>query len=233
MPIHLDRRDAVFVLTMDDGENRMNPAWLDAMADALDEVEAGANPKALITTGAGRFFSNGLDLEPLLASGTDTMTAFVAEVERLFARIIRSPFITVAACNGHTFAAGAMLALCHDFRLMRADRGYFCLPEVDLGIPFTPGMDALIKLRLPQMTAHEVMVTGSRYGGEAAAARGIVQHAVHADAVVPEAVAIASGLAAKAGTTMGTIKSRMYADLIGLLENSPGTVPATGESAGA
>ena len=203
----------------------MNRPWLDAMNEALNEVDAAESPKALVTTGSGRFYSNGLDLEPLLAAGPESMAAFVADAEKLFARIITTPYITVAACNGHTFAAGAMLSLCHDFRVMRSDRGYFCLPEVDLGIPFTPGMDALIKRRLPPLVAHEVMVTGTRYGGDAAAARGIVHHSVVEAAVVPQAMEIAAGLAAKAGPTMRTIKVRLYSDLIELLENSDGTAP--------
>ncbi len=223
MPVSLDRRGDVFLLTMENGENRMNPSWLNAMNAALDEVDGATGPKALVTTGSGKFYSNGLDLEALMASGSEVMAAFVADDERLFARLIAAPYFTVAACNGHTFAAGAMLALCHDSRVMRADRGFFCLPEVDLGIPFTPGMDGLIKSRLPHLTAHEVMVTGSRYGGEAAVAMGIVGEAVSEDQVVARAVEIAAGFASKAGATMGVIKERMYAELLGLLANSDGT----------
>jgi len=107
--------------------------------------------------------------------------------------------------------------------VMRQDRGFFCLPEVDLGIPFSPGMDALINRRLPQPVAHEVMVTGTRYGGAAAAAKGIVTEAVAEDDVLPRSIEIAAGLAGKAGPTMGTIKGRMYAEMIELLENSRGT----------
>ena len=101
------------------------------------------------------------------------------------------PLITVAALQGHTFAAGAMFSLAHDFRVMRADRGYWCLPEADINIPFTPGMSALIQSRLTPQTAHEAMITARRYGGSDAAAAGIVDQAVSEDAVRATAIEIA------------------------------------------
>lgn len=122
--------------------------------------------KALVTTGTGKFFSNGLDLDHLGAH-PDDLVPYLARVHALFARLLAMPCATVAACNGHTFAAGAMLALCHDHRIMRSDRGYWCLPEVDLGMPFTPDMNALIPARLPALTAHEAMVAAAERSGNA------------------------------------------------------------------
>ena len=57
-----------------------------------------------------------------------------------------------------------MPAICHDVRIMRADRGYWCLPEVDLGMPFTPGMNALIPAMEPVPTKVEELFTTSRDG---------------------------------------------------------------------
>lgn len=47
----------------------------------------------------------------------------------------------MAALQGYIFAAGTMFSLAHVFRVMCADRGYWCLPEADINLPFTPGMD--------------------------------------------------------------------------------------------
>jgi enoyl-CoA hydratase/carnithine racemase len=116
--------------------------------------------------------------------------------------------------QGHAFAAGAMLALAHDAIVMRADRGFFCLPEVDLGIPFTAGMNALIRSRLPIATAHEAMTTGRRYGGEEARTAGIVAATAGEGAVLDTAVALAEQRAAKAGDVFGAIKARLYAEVI-------------------
>jgi hypothetical protein len=70
-------------------------------------------------------------------------------------------------------AADGMLALAHDFRVMRADRGFFRLPEVDMAMKrgFSDGMTAVLRARLPAVTLHEAMVTGRRYGGAEAVAR--------------------------------------------------------------
>jgi enoyl-CoA hydratase/carnithine racemase len=102
---------------------------------------------------------------------------------------------------------------------MRADRGFFCLPEVDIHIPFTPPMAALIQARLSKATAHEAMTTGRRYGGAEAAAAGIADAAVSEDEVVSAAVERAAALAAKHGPTLGAIKEGMYAETLALLRD--------------
>ncbi|KUH94351.1 enoyl-CoA hydratase-related protein [Mycobacterium sp. IS-3022] len=209
----LDKRGAVFVLTLGADENRFHPDRLAAINSALDEVEATDGPKAVVTTGEGKFYSNGLDLD-FMAANPDAAEANLADVHALFARVLAFPAPIVAAVQGHAFAAGAMLALAHDLIVMRADRGYFCLPEVDLGIPFTAGMNALIRSRLPIATAHEAMTTARRYGGDDALAAGIVAQTAGEADVVDAAVHRAEALAAKAGAVFGTIKARLYAEVI-------------------
>ena len=141
-------------------------------------------------------------------------------MHHLFERVLALPVPTVAALQGHTFAGGGMLALAHDFRVMRADRGYFCLPEVDINIPFTRGMAALIQARLSKKTAHEAMTTGRRYGGTDALAAGIVDAVAHEDDVLSAALEMARSLVGKAGPTLGTIKSRMYAPALDVLRDT-------------
>lgn len=223
--MYLDRQDNAFVLTMDDGENRMNDAWVADINAALDTVQNTPGPKALVTTGAGKYYSNGLDLEWLMATDGLDIRTFVASTEKVLARLLGFPAITVAALNGHTFAAGAMLALTHDLRIMRGDRGFFCLPEVDIKIPFTDGMNGLVTQRMPAMTAHRVMVTGARFGGVECVTLGIVDEAVADEDVLPRAIELANQLADKDPETLAAIKRRMYADTIRALENSAGTAP--------
>jgi enoyl-CoA hydratase/carnithine racemase len=215
----LDRDGEVFVLDLGNDENRFNPPWVGAVAALLDEVAAADGPRALVTTASGKFWSNGLDLD-WMGAHPEQVGPFVDDVHALFARVLSLPVPSVAACQGHVFAAGAMLALAHDFRVMRADRGFFCLPEVDISIPFTPGMGALIQARLAPQIAHEAMTTGRRYGGADAVAVGIVDDAVGEEAVLAAAVERARPLAGKAGDTLSAIKESMYAPALALLRST-------------
>ncbi|HIF98589.1 MAG TPA: enoyl-CoA hydratase/isomerase family protein, partial [Myxococcales bacterium] len=124
----LKKQGEVLVLRMDAGENRFGSEAIRRWNELLDEAEAAAGPKALVTTGAGKFYSNGLDLD-YMQSGEVEPGAYVGSVLAIMSRLLTFPAITVAAMNGHAFGAGAQIALAHDYRIMRKDRGYFCMPE--------------------------------------------------------------------------------------------------------
>jgi enoyl-CoA hydratase/carnithine racemase len=209
-PPSLTREDEVFVLDLGDGENRFNADSIGAIEQALDEVQGAPAPRALVTTARGKIWSNGLDLE-WMAANQELIGEFVPRLHELLARVLELDVPCVAALQGHTFAAGAMLALAHDQRVMRADRGYFCLPEVDIRIPFTHGMNALIAARLSKQAAHEAMTTGRRYGGLEAQAAGVVDRAVEQENVLAQSLQLAAALAGKDPTTLGAIKRRLYA----------------------
>lgn len=209
-------RDSIAVLTLGDDENRFSPDFLDAVNSHLDTVEDSAG--ALVTVGDGKFWSNGLDLDWLLAHG-DEMESYVRRVHALFARLLVFPMPTLAAITGHAFGAGAMAAVAHDFRFMRADRGYFCFPEVDIDIPFTPGMAALIQAKTTPATAVEAMTTGRRYGGSDALAAGIVDATAGLDEIVDTAVARLTPLLGKKPTTVAAIKSTMFAGPVAALRD--------------
>jgi Delta3-Delta2-enoyl-CoA isomerase len=171
-----------------------------------------------VTAADGKYWSTGLDLD-WLGANPDTAQAFLDDVQRTLARVLLLPTATVAAIQGHAFAAGAVLALGHDVRVMREDRGYFCLPEVDLPLPFTPGMAALIQAKLDPSVAHEAMTTGRRYGGGDAAAVRIVAAAVEEAAVVTDATARAQAIGGKHAATLATIKEQMYGAAATLLRD--------------
>lgn len=215
--ISLEKQGNVFVLRMQNGENRYNPDTVAELHGALDEVEAAADPIALVTVGDGKFYSNGLDLDWMSKAGANGAFENIGHVHGLLARMLGFACVTVAAINGHAFAAGAMFALAHDFRVMRSDRGYFCLPEVDIGMTFTPSMESLITARLSKFTAHEAMVTGRRYTSAEALAGSIVHQSVGDAEVLPAAVALAEKNAKPSRTTIAGIKGSLFKETLAIM----------------
>lgn len=216
MTATLDLTDGIAVLTLGDDENRFSPEWLDTVNSHLDDVETSA--RGLITVGSGKFYSNGLDLDWLLAHG-DRAEWYVGQVQSLFDRILTFSLPTAAAINGHTFGAGAMFAIAHDFRVMREDRGYFCFPEIDINIPFTQGMAALIQSKLSAQTAMVAMTTGHRYGGADALAAGLVDQVAAQDEVLTAALTRLTAVAGKDRGTLGAIKTTMFASVTAALRS--------------
>ncbi|QDQ92699.1 enoyl-CoA hydratase/isomerase family protein [Rhodococcus sp. WB9] len=218
---YVERSGDVFVLYFGeegepDSENAFHPDWIDEVEGLLDQVEQHDGPAALVTTGLGKFYSTGLDTAWVVAN-TDKLNSYIDRVQALFARILTFPLPTVAALTGHTFGGGAILAAAHDHRVMREDRGYFCLPGITIGASYAPGSIALLAARLPARAVHTALVTGRRYGGVAASELGFVDEVAPEQHVLTRAVEHAQGLVATRGRTLGEIKSSLYADAVASL----------------
>jgi enoyl-CoA hydratase/carnithine racemase len=246
--IELERHDDVFVLTMADGENRWNTSFTRAFDAALDEVVASEGPAALVTRSAHyKFFSNGLDLEWYTSKGEHRggdRRVFAAEAMSLFGRLITLPVPTVCAVNGHGFGAGFMIALCHDVRIMREDRGFLCANEIQLGFAIPAPEIALFRHKVPAPAFHETVMLAKRWSGPAAVAAGFVEAAVPEDVLVETAMHRAAELAplGRNREVFGWQKEQIYGEQAALnhpdgaahllrhpdrYPHGPGTVPSS------
>lgn len=212
----LERRGSVHILFLGDDENRFSIDSVARLTALVTEVERAEGPRALVTVGEGKFWSNGFDLDWLQTSGTPLSEA-VRPTQELFAQMLGASFPSVAAIQGHCYGAGAMLALSHDTRMMREDRGFFCFPEVNIGMAFTAGMNALLAAKIPQPTLHQAMVLGRRWTAPTALAGGIIDGTATETELLDAAIATAAELADRDPATLGAIKQRLYAPVIELL----------------
>ncbi len=209
--ISVERQGDVAVVRMVDEENRFNLASVGRWHQVLGELEAADGPLAVVITGTGRFFSNGLDLDRMSAHPEEA-GEIVDAVHRLFGRLYLLPAYTVAAINGHAFAGGAMLSCSCDVRVMRDDRGYWCLPEVDLGLPLTGPMRSVVTTRLPRAAAHDAIMTGRRYTAVEANASGIVEHVASESEVLDRAMELAAVMAPKDRSVIAEHKRMLFGD---------------------
>ncbi|UCD85778.1 MAG: enoyl-CoA hydratase/isomerase family protein [Deltaproteobacteria bacterium] len=212
----------IAVVTMNSGENRFNPPFLEEFLRILDEIENDTDANALVArTAHEKIFTNGLDLDwliPTIQEGDlETAKNFIYTLMGLLKRILIYPMPTIAAIGGHAFAGGALLCCAFDFRFMRSDRGYFCLPEVDLGMPFLPGMTAILKKAIPIYKLEEMKYTGKRLTAEECEKHHIIMKAYHKDKLMDEALAFAKGLDKKR-EAIATLKKGMYKDIVHVID---------------
>lgn len=213
----------VCVLTMDAGENRWNTAFTRAFDAALDEVEATPGPTTLVTASTNpKFFSNGLDLAWITGPSEGEAVGgerrvFAAEAMGLFARLITLPLPTVCAVGGHAFGAGLMIAMAHDVRVMRADRGFLCANELELGFAIPEPEMSLFAHKMSADAFHQTIVLAKRWSAPEALAAGVVQEIVPEELVLDSAMARATDLlrVARSREITGWTKERLYGENAG------------------
>jgi enoyl-CoA hydratase/carnithine racemase len=193
MDISVTREGSVAVIRWDGGENRINVDSLARLNEVLDELESLEAPLAVVLTGTGKFFSNGLDLDGF--ADYDELVTTVAALCRLVGRLLVFPAYTVAAVNGHAFAAGALLSCAFDHRIMREDRGYWCMNEAEIGLELSEELWSILEHRLPRATAVTAITTARRFNGPDALRYGIVEEVASAVEVLERAVAHGQSLA--------------------------------------
>lgn len=213
--IRLSREGPIYTVTMHNGDNMICLDWQQSMLDILDELEA--NPvagTAMVLTGEAKFFSNGLNLEVLNKLDGADWTLFAAQMNEIHRRMLMLPFPTVAAVNGHAFAGGAFVALSCDYRIMREDRGWICISEVDAGVPLPQGMMEFLRLRLPANTVRDAVLTGKRYNADEAMAAGFADGKAPQEQLLNRATQLATDLACKEPSIFKAIKQAYYAPIV-------------------
>jgi enoyl-CoA hydratase/carnithine racemase len=183
---------------MDDGENRHNPTFISQFLGAMDAIEGDPQARSVVIASKDpKSWSLGIDLDWIQGVLFDKdrheeARDFLRGLNQVYARCLTFPLPVIAAIGGHAFGNGAILACACDFRFMRSDRGFFCFPEVDIGIPFLSGMLAVIKTAFPDWKLDQMILSGHRAGGEELAqANVVVKACADQDSLMEEVTAFA------------------------------------------
>ncbi|KAL1819358.1 hypothetical protein DCAR_0415610 [Daucus carota subsp. sativus] len=180
----LEKRGSIYFLTLTgSNDHRLNPSLLDSISTALHHIrtEATATPStaaALVTTGEGKFFSNGGDI-PWVQYNKDRLLLLMSKVRSLLTDLMSLPVPTIAALNGHASGQGYILALCHDYVFMRKDRGFLYLSGLDIGevLP-TPFFKATLKAKISSPAVLcDIVLKAEKMTAEVALQKGIIDAA--------------------------------------------------------
>ena len=217
MSIVTEKNGSYFVLIMQN-EGKFNPDSLAAFNAALDEAEADDGVAALLITGEEKTFAQGLDLAYLGSVAFKGAMKFVDQCMFMIGRLLQFPVPVTAAINGHAFGLGAMIVLASDYKVMRDDRGYFCLPEVDLNMTLPPSMDALVKGKMSGALLRDTLLAGARLAAGEAVTRGLVDESSSEADLVKRAMAISEPMQGKDRATLSGLKAGINRAIIDAIE---------------
>jgi enoyl-CoA hydratase/carnithine racemase len=148
----------------------------------------------------------------------DSIKSFLHGINGIFKRVLLMPVPVIAAINGHAFVNGAMFACTCDFRFMKKDKGFFCFPEVDISIPFLPGMIAFVRKAIPEYKFNEMILSGKRHGAqELEDSHVIVKACENKEELFEDTIAFAKTFTKKRGI-FGELKKKMHKDIIRVME---------------
>ncbi len=206
---HLDVAlgDGVARLTLDRGKvNAINVEVLGELRSAVTDLRADPQVHAVVLTGHGKFFSFGLDVPELYPLPREDFRQFLIAFTDLYTTLYAFPKPVVAAINGHAIAAGCMLALSCDRRLMAADSGKIGLNEITFGSTVFAGSVEMLKACVGARPAERVLGDGTMYPPEEALAIGLIDRIVAPSGLVAAAVEEARALAGRDAAAFASLK---------------------------
>ena len=205
--IQLEIADSVATLTLNRPPmNPLNRQVFRELLQAVEELEALPEVKAVIITGAGeRAFAAGADITEMVNLTPVDVYSFSQASRQAFARLESLSKPVIAAVNGLALGGGTELTLACDFRLA-ADTAKFGQPEINLGIiPGAGGTQRLPRL-IGVAKAKELILLGDMIDAATAEKLGLVNKVVPAGSLMEEARALAAKLAAKPAVAMKMAK---------------------------
>lgn len=203
-PLITERRDRIMLIRLNrpDARNAVNLAMAEAMAAALDELDATDELSLGVITGEGKGFSSGMDLKAF-ATGERPWAR-----DRGFAGIVQKPAEKplIAAIEGFAVAGGLEIALACDL-IVAAREAKLGIPEAKRGLVAAAGALRQLPRRLPAAIAMELALTGETISAERGAELGLVNRLAEPGKALETALELAAEVAANAPLALRASKT--------------------------
>ena len=215
--IDLEKKGNIFLVTLNNPftGNAINKASLSSHKEILSELEKVKHNSAIVVTSSDpKSWCVGLDFSWISDQSEKEFMETFREVEEVFCRWALISLPTIACITGHCIAGGAFLASVMDFRLMRADRGWFAFTEIDVKIPPSPKLYLMADLLPNKQAVRELLLTGKRVGGVEAQKLGLVDKSYLQDELFTRAMEFAQQLSQKDLKTYSKIKHLLKREIV-------------------
>jgi enoyl-CoA hydratase/carnithine racemase len=200
--------NGISTLTLNRGKvNALNGAAVDQLRAHLKQLERDPEVRSIILTGLGKFFSFGFDIPEFLSFSKEQFVGYLENFTELYTYLFLYPKPVVAALNGHAVAAGCMLALACDYRVLVTGKARISLNEIGFGSSVFAGSTEMLRFWVGGSKATAILYSGAMYTAEEAKSLGLVHDVATEEDHMVVARKAASDLASKHSAAFASIKS--------------------------
>lgn len=171
--VHEENR-GIHRLVMDHGPNALDPALMSALRKSLNQLVDEGAPCVVLASSHATLFCPGWNLKLLADADREEVGEFLQTFNSLILELFSYPGPTAAAIGGHAVAAGCLLSLCCDLRVMATGQARQGLSELNLGVPVPSTSLRMLRARLSSPALDHLVFRGEGCTATRAQELGIV-----------------------------------------------------------
>ncbi len=220
--ITLTSEGTAAIITMHKGaDNAFNGPFLDEIVATMEEVKKNELYRTLVfTSSLEKSFCTGYDLGWWMNNAKEegVLEKFFETMNYMLKELCLFPKPVIAGINGHIFGQGIFFAGCMDYRIMREDRGWVNLPEVNINIPFVPSQIGILREILPPASMRDMAFLGKKYTPYEAKELGYIDELAPFDQIMNKALEKAEEYSKVNAAAFAEIKFRIRKPLADIIE---------------
>jgi enoyl-CoA hydratase len=154
--IERERADGVEIVRLAHGKvNALDLELVTTITETFTALGEGS-PEAVVFTGSGNSFCDGVDLWRFVDGGPGYGQRFLAALVDAFEAVFNIGKPVVAAVNGHAIAGGCILVSGCDYRIM-GDTGRIGVTELAVGVPFPLSALEILRFAVGDRSARQAV----------------------------------------------------------------------------
>ncbi len=187
--IIIHNREGYAIIQLNNGKvNVLNKAITDEVSAALSEMKMDDSIKGIIISGRPHCFCAGLDVVALATGGDEYVRDFWRSNFQMMLDLIHFPKPVVCAITGFAPAAGTILALCSDYRIMgKGDKHVLGMNEFKMSLSIPELYCDIYAYALGEDRAFALMQQAALYNSDIALDLGLIHESIEVDHVLNRA----------------------------------------------
>ena len=202
---------ARIVLNRPEKRNALSLELMEELTDALREVSAQRDARAIVIEGAGPAFSAGHDLSEMIGREREFLARLFDRCSAMMQALHEVPEPVIAKVHGIATAAGCQLVAACDLAVA-AEGTRFATPGVKIGLfcstPMVPVSRAVGRKR-----AMEMLLTGEPISATTALDWGLINRVVPSEELEPAVAELVGAIARSSAYTVAAGKQAFYAQI--------------------